>query len=84
VATFSTNSTRSLARGTKAVLNAWMTAAIHESCTVFAENADASSRGRMSGDGMMPNMRMQLTRPRGRWLKADRLSNASLQLIRGR
>ncbi len=30
------------------------------------------------------NMRMQLTRPRGRWLKADRLSNASLQLIRGR
>jgi hypothetical protein len=31
-----------------------------------------------------PNMRMQLTRPRGRWLKTDRPSNASLQLIRGR
>jgi len=33
---------------------------------------------------MTPNMRMQLTRPRGRWLKAARFSNASLQLIRGR
>ncbi len=34
--------------------------------------------------GMPSNMRMQLTRPRGRRSKAGRLSNASLQLIRGR
>ena len=33
---------------------------------------------------LRPNMRMQLTRPRGRWSKAGRSSNASLQLIRGR
>jgi hypothetical protein len=38
----------------------------------------------MDGFGTPPNMRMQLTRPRGRWSKAGRLSNASLQLIRGR
>jgi len=34
--------------------------------------------------GSLPNMRMQLTRPRVRWSKAGRPSNASLQLIRGR
>jgi hypothetical protein len=30
------------------------------------------------------NMRMQLTRPRGRWSAAERWTSASLQLIRGR
>jgi len=33
---------------------------------------------------VVPNMRMQLTRPRERWSKAGRPSNASLQPIRGR
>ena len=31
-----------------------------------------------------PNMRMQLPRPRGRSLRVGRLSNASVELIRGR
>ncbi len=39
---------------------------------------------RVSNVKAWSNMRMQLTRPRGRWLKAGRLSNASLQLIRVR
>jgi hypothetical protein len=32
----------------------------------------------------VPNMRMQLTRPRDRWPAAERWTSASLQLIRGR
>jgi hypothetical protein len=32
----------------------------------------------------LPNMRMQLTRPRVRWPAAERWTSASLQLIRGR
>jgi hypothetical protein len=39
---------------------------------------------RMDGVGTPPNMRMHLQKPRVPWSKADRLSNASFQVIRGR
>jgi hypothetical protein len=46
--------------------------------------AQIPPRSQRQGGISLPNMRMQLTRPRERWAKAGRLSNASLQLIRGR
>ncbi len=33
---------------------------------------------------VLPNMRMQLPRPRERWPATERWTSASLQLIRGR
>ena len=41
-------------------------------------------RHRSVGGVAPANMRLHLTRPRARWAKADRSSNASLQVNRGR
>ncbi len=59
--------------------------ALNDSCALI--RSLCSGRGalsRASDVTAWSNMRMQLTRPRGRWSKAGRLSNASLQLIRVR
>ncbi len=55
--------------------------------SVAVDSSLCSGSGAVRGVSIVTawsNMRMQLTRPRGRWLKAGRLSYASLQLIRVR